>query len=145
MRPQPLQIVGEDSVGAELTLDAHRRRDVGEPEKVVQVGEREHELAEHSVGAVDQREALLLGEGHRREPALGERLAGRLQRAVGRADLALTHDGQRDVGKRREVAGTPEAAVLVDDRRQPGRQQIGIGLRCLGADAGAAGGERRQP
>ena len=50
---QPLQIVGEDPVGAELALDAHRRRDIGEPEQAVKVGEREHQLTEHSVGAVD--------------------------------------------------------------------------------------------
>ena len=74
MRPQPLQVVGEHPVGAQLALDAHGRGDVGHPEQVVQVGQGEHQLAEHAVGAVDQRQALLLGEGDRRQTVRAQRV-----------------------------------------------------------------------
>ncbi len=43
-------------------LDAHRGGDVGDLEQVTQVVDGEHEHAEHAVGAVDEGEALLLGE-----------------------------------------------------------------------------------
>ena len=57
-----MQILGEDVVGAEQTLDAHRRRDVGDLEQPPQIGDRQHQHAEHAVGAVDQRQTLLLGQ-----------------------------------------------------------------------------------
>ena len=79
MRPQPLQIGGEHAVGAELALDTHGCGDIGQPEQVVQIGQREHQLAEHAVGAVDQGQAFLLGEGDRRQPVLAQRVGGRLQ------------------------------------------------------------------
>ena len=48
-------------------------------------------------------------------------------------------------GQRGEVARAAERAVLVHDRGDAGVEQGGVGLRRLGADAGAAGGQRRQP
>ena len=119
MRPQALQVVGEHPVGAQLALDAHGRGDVGQPEQVVQVGQGEHQLAEHAVGAVDQRQALLLGEGDRRQTVRAQRVGGVVQFAVAVAHLALTHHRERDMRQRREIAGAAEASVLVDHGRQP--------------------------
>jgi hypothetical protein len=59
VRPQGLQVGGEHPVGGELTLDAHRGGDVGGLQQHPQVGDRQHQHAEHPVGAVDQREPFL--------------------------------------------------------------------------------------
>ena len=74
--------------------------------------QRQHQHAEHAVGAVDQRQALLLGQHDRRDAGGGERVGGRPQRAVGVADLALADQRQRAVRERGEVAGAAERAVL---------------------------------
>ena len=145
VRPQLLQIGGEHPVGAELSLDAHRRGDIGQPEQVVQVGQREHQLAEHAVGAVDERQPLLLGEGDRGQAVRAQRVGGRLQFAVAGAHLPLPHDRERDVRQRREITRTAEASVLVDHRRQARRQQVGVGLGGFAAHAGPTAGQRRQP
>ena len=71
-----LQVGGEHAVGAEQALDAHRGGDVGGREQLAQVGDREHEHAEHPVGAVDQREALLLAQLDRLQTGLAQRLGG---------------------------------------------------------------------
>ena len=71
VRAQALQVGGEDGVGAEQGLDAHRGGDVGRGQQDVEVVQRQHEHAEHAVRAVDEGEALLLGERDRREPRLG--------------------------------------------------------------------------
>ncbi len=83
LRAQVLQVGGEHAVGAEQALDAHRRRDVGGRQQVAQVGDREHEHAEHPVGAVDQREPLLLAQLDGCRPA--SRRAARRRRRGGRA------------------------------------------------------------
>ena len=111
----------------------------------VQVAKRQHQHAEHAVGAVDQCQPLLLGEHHRLDAVPGKRLAGRQQFAVGGAYRTLADDRQRHVGQRREIAGAAEAAVLVDDGRQSGGQHRRIRLRDLGPHTGAAGGQCRQP
>ena len=61
MRPQSVQIVCEDVVGAEQTFHAHGCRDVCHLEQPPQIDDREHQHAEHAVGAIDQGQALLLG------------------------------------------------------------------------------------
>ena len=111
----------------------------------VQVAQRQHQHAEHAVGAVDQGQALLLGEHHRLDAVPGQRLGGRQQFAVGRAHRTLADGGQRHVGQRREIAGAAKAAVFVDDGRQSGGQHRRIRLRDLGPHTGAAGGQCRQP
>jgi hypothetical protein len=62
VRAQCLQVVGEHPVGTELRLHAHRGGDVGGAQQPVQIGQRQHQHAEHAVGAVDQRQPFLLGE-----------------------------------------------------------------------------------
>ena len=53
------QVGGEGAVGTEQRLDRHRRRDVSGAQEHVEIGEGEHQHAEHAVGAVDQRQAFL--------------------------------------------------------------------------------------
>ena len=103
MRTQRHQVGGEGPVGAQQRLDRHRRRDVGRAEQHVEVGEREHEHAEHAVGAVDEGQAFLGLQRDRRD-AGGGHLVGA---------LALADQRQADVGQRREVATGAERAVLV--------------------------------
>ena len=66
LRAQRLQVGGEHPVGAEHRLHAHRRGEVGGAQQQVEVGAGQHQLAEHAVGAVDQRQPLLLGQHDRR-------------------------------------------------------------------------------
>ena len=63
VRTQRLQVGGEHTRGAEHGLDAHRRGDVGCAQQQVEVVAGEQQLAEHAVGAVDEGQTLLLGEG----------------------------------------------------------------------------------
>ena len=73
-------------------------------------------MPEHAVGAVDQREALLLAQLDGLDASLGQRLGSRAPRALRVAHDALAHDRQRAVGQRGKVARAAEAAVLVHDR-----------------------------
>ncbi len=84
VRAQRLQVGGEDPVGRELRLDAHRGRDVGGLEKHPQVGDREDEHAEHPVGAVDERQPLLGLQLDRRQAGLAQRDGGGTPYAVRR-------------------------------------------------------------
>ena len=84
LRAQLLQVGGEHAVGAEQALDAHRGRDVGGREQLAQVGDREHEHAEHPVGAVDQREALLLAQLDGLQAGGAQRVGGGAPAAVAR-------------------------------------------------------------
>jgi hypothetical protein len=145
VRPQPLELVAEDPVAAELRLDAHRGSDVGDADEDVEVGEREQQHPEHPVGAVDEREALLLGEGHRSDTGVGERLGGGSAGPGRVVDLALAHQRERDGRQGCEVTGAPEAAVLVDDGGDAGVDELGQRLGDEGTDPGPPGGERPQP
>ena len=78
-------------------------------------------------------------------PAAAQRLGRRAQHAVGVADHALAHQRQRAVGERSQITGAAEAAVLVHHRGDPGVEQVDVGLQRSAADAGAAGGQRRDP
>jgi hypothetical protein len=139
---QHVQVGGERLVGAEQGLDAHRCGDVGDGREHPQVGEREQQHAEHAVGAVDEREALLGLQRHRLDAVLGEDLAGGSAGAGGVVDLALAQQRQRDGRQGREVAGAPERAVLVHDRRDAGVEQRRERVGDDRADAGVPGGER---
>ena len=146
MGPHRLQVGGEDPVGAELALDATsppRRRRCGTGGRGRAMARDQH--AEHAVGAVDQREALLLGEVDRRQAGRGECLGGRTEPPVGVAHLALAHQRQGAVRERCEVTGAAERAVLADHRRQAVREQVGEQLGGLEPDPGVAGRQRRQP
>ncbi len=132
----------EDRVGAEESFDAHRRRDVDGGEQALEVGQGHDEHAEHPVGAVDEGEALLLGERDRGDARSGEDLIGGTGDTVGALRDAFAHDDERARGQGREVARATERAVLVDDGGDAGVEHVDVGLEHLGADTGAPGGER---
>ena len=116
MRPQRLQVGGEHGVGSRESLDAHRGGEVGGGQQGVEVGEREDEHPEHAVGAVDERETLLLGSTTAR--CRPRRALGGGTRSPSRvAHLPLAHQRQRAVRERGQVAGAAELAVLA---RRPG-------------------------
>ncbi len=115
MGPQLLQVVGEHGVAAEERLDGQGGGEVGRGEEHVEGVEREGELAEHPVGAVDEGQALLLGEDDGFQAGGGEGVGRVEEFPVAGADLPLTHDGERAVGERCEVAGAAEGTVLGDD------------------------------
>ena len=86
-----------------------------------QVVQREHQHAEHPVGAVDEREALLLDERERLDAGGSQGVGGRhhlraglLSRRAGllslskHTDIPLAHRRERDVRERREVTGASE-------------------------------------
>ena len=144
VRPDRLELGGEDPVGGELGLHRHGRRDVRRTHQEGEVGQRQDEHPEHPVGAVDQREALLGRELDRRQPRGLERLRRRHQLTVRVAHVALADQRQRAVRERREVAGAAERAVLVHHGRDARVEQAGHQLRHLRAYAGPAGRERGQ-
>ena len=111
---------------------------------MVEVGDGERELAQHAVGAVDEGQPLLLGEDDRGEAVFGEGVGGTRQPSVGGTDSALTGHRERDVCERRQITRATEAAELVDHRRDPRRQQVGVRLRHLGPHTRASRGERGQ-
>ena len=143
LRPQGVQVGGEHVVGAEQALDRHRRGDVGDDEQLAQVVQGEAQHPEHAVGAVDEGQALLLLELDGRDAGRGQGVGGRHPLAVHVADLALTHEGQRAVRERREVAGAAERAVLVHHRRDARVEHRHVGGQGLLADAGAPGRQGR--
>ncbi|CAB4558205.1 unannotated protein [freshwater metagenome] len=58
MRAQALQVSGENLVRTHEAFDAHRRGDVGNRQKVVEVVNCEAELPEHPIRSVDECKAL---------------------------------------------------------------------------------------
>ena len=96
-------------------------------------GQDQH--AEHAVGAVDQRQALLLGE---HAPASSPAAAAprrRQQFAVGVAHLAFARSrASAHVRQRRQVAGAAERPVLVHDR---GDARVEAGRRRPARSPGA--------
>ena len=145
LRSQGLEVGREDAIGTHLSLDAHRRGDVGGAQQRPQVGDREHQHAEHAVGAVDQGQPFLGPKLHGRQPCGRESVRGRHQCSVRVADVALPHQCQGAVGQGRQVAGAAERAVLPHHGRDARRQQRGEQLRRLPSYAGVAGGEGREP
>ena len=138
LRAEGDEVRGPRRVRAEQRLRRHRGGDVRGGEQRREVAQREGEHPEHAVGAVDEREPLLLRELDRRDARRGERLR-RLDALAGRvADRALPHQHERAVRERGEVAGAAERAVLVHDRRDPGVEDGEVGVERRLADAGAA-------
>ena len=110
-----------------------------------QVGQGQHQHAEHAVGAVDQRQALLGTQGERGDPGLAQGVDGRTTGAGAVQHLTLTAGGQGDGRQWCQVTGAAQRAELMDDRGDPGVEHRGIGERGLGSDAGASGGQGAQP
>ena len=123
LRPHGDEILGEGAIGAEQRLGRHRPGQVGRRDQTVEVGQGEHEHPEHPVGAVDEGEALLGPQRHRRHAGGPHRRRAAEPAAVGPAGLALADEHQRRGGQRGEVAAGAERAVLADDRRDPAVEQ----------------------
>ncbi len=145
VRPDGVQLGGEDLVGAEQGLQRQGGRDVGGPVERVQVGQGHHQHAEHAVGAVEKGETFLLAQFDRLDAVRGEEFGGRAYGTVGALGVALPHERERAVGQRCEVAGAAEGAVLVHDRGDTGVEEVGHRLRDLGPYAGAPGADGLQP
>ena len=113
MRTQCHEVGGERPVGRHQRLDAHRRGDVGGSHQHVEVGECEHQHAEHAVGAVDQRQALLGAQRDRGDAGGGHGLGA----------FTLADQRQRDVCQRCEIATGAQRPVLVNGWDDVGVEQ----------------------
>ena len=136
-----VQLGVEDGVAAAQGLHGQGGGEIRGAHQLVEVGEGQQQHAEHAVGAVDEREALLLLEQHRRDPGLGQQLRHRALGALPVAGAPLPHEHDRAVGERGEIPGAAQRAVLVDDRGDVGVQQREHRLDHDGSHPGAAGGE----
>ncbi len=142
LRSQPDQIGGEGAIGPEQCLGADRRGDVCELHECGEVIQGQDEHPEDSVGAVDQRKALLRPEHGRLDAGPRQRL-GCSHRLPGRThDLALSDHRQGAVRERGEVAAGPERTVLVDDRIEARLQHRQDRLGQHRADPGATQRQR---
>jgi hypothetical protein len=112
----------ERPVGAEQPLDRHGAGEVGHGGQRGGVGHRQAGEREHPLGAVDQGEALLVGELQRLEAGAPQALRRRHALPV-HLHLALADERQREVRELGQVAGGAHGAVLGDHRRHPGGQQ----------------------
>ena len=139
------QVGGERAVRAQQGLHAHGGREVGDPEQVLEVGQGQREHPEHPVRAVDEGQALLLGQDDRGESGLGQRLRRGAGRPIGADHLPLALQDDRHVRQRGEVTAAPEGPELVDGRDDPGVEQAGQRGDDLGSHAGAAGAQGVQP
>ena len=107
LRAHADEVGGERPVGAEQRLRRHRPGDVGDAQQHIEVGEGQDEHAEHPVGAVDERQALL-GPQRERFDAGGREGGGAVdERAVRQARLALS---EQDQGTRRQGGQVPAGA-----------------------------------
>ncbi|MDI2023901.1 hypothetical protein PJL18_04450 [Paenarthrobacter nicotinovorans] len=134
----------EHLVGAQQCLDAERCGDVRRREQQADVGDGHQQHAKHAFGAVDEGQALLLSECDRLDAVLGEqlsnwRLSGNaVELAVGSRCFTFTHEDQRAVGQRCEVAGATERTELADQRGDACIEDVHHGLQDHWTDAGAA-------
>ena len=145
MGPERVQVLGQHRVGAQQAFNAHGGGEVGRLEQPVQVRRGHDQHAEHAVGAVDQRQAFLLPQLHRFQSGGGQCVGRGHQLALVVADLAFTHQGERAMGQRCQVAGAAQGAVFADHGGDAGIEDPRIGLGHQGPDAGAAGGHGGQP
>ncbi len=145
MGAQRLQVRGEHRVGPHQRLHAHRGGDVRGAQQHLQVVAGQHQHPEHAVGAVDQREPLLLPQRHRLDPGRDQRVPGRPAQASRVAHHALAGQRQGAGRQRRQVARAAQRAVLRDDGRDPGREQRGVPAGGAEPDARPTGRQGREP
>ena len=146
MRPQRLQVGRERGVGAEQRLDRHRGGDVGRPQQRAQVGGGQHQHAEHAVGAVDQRQPLLLGQHDRLDAR-----PPRAPRAAGISAPEATRTSPSPIAASAQCASGARSPEQPSDPYScttgvmPAVEHPRVGLGGRQPDAGPAGGQRRQP
>ena len=112
-----LEVGREHPVGAQQRLDAHRRGQVRVLEQRREVVAGQHQRPEHPVGAVDQRQPLLLGQHDRLDPGGAQGVGGGPELLLPSRSRTMPSpiSGQRGVRQRGEVAGAAQAAVLVNE------------------------------
>ena len=138
MGTQGLQVGGENSVDAAESLDSHGGGQVSRRDEDVEVGEGHDQLAEHTVGPVDEGQPLLLTQRDRGQSGLGKTSGGVDLTTVGGQDSPFPGEDEGTVGQRGEVARTPKGPVFPDDRHQPRVEQVSVGSDDLRAHAGVA-------
>ena len=95
---------------------------------------RQREHAEHPVGAVDERQALLGFEHTGSMPGVGERRRGVDTHSV-HHDLPLAEEDQSDVREGREITAASQRSVLGHPRRDARREQCEQAVDEQRADA----------
>ena len=145
LRAQRLQVGGEDGRGAEHRLDRHGRGDVSGAQQQVEIVTGQQQLAEHAVGAVDQRQPLLLGQRDRLQPHGLEHLGGRTGAAIGADREPFADQRQGDVRERCEITRAAQRSVLVNHRGHAPIEEPGQRQRGRRPDARPSGGQGRQP
>ena len=113
MRAQRHQVGGKRPVGGHQRFHAHRRGDVGGAHQHVEIGEGQHQHAEHPVGAVDQRQSLLGAQRDGSDAGSRHRLGA----------LTFADQGKGNGGERGEIAAGTQRTVFVNRRDDVGVQQ----------------------
>jgi hypothetical protein len=142
VRPGADDALVEGHDGALQRLERHRAGEVGDPAGGLGVEHGERADRGHVLGAVQERQALLGLERHRRQAGGGQRGRGGLADAAV-LDLALADQAERQVGQRREIAGRADRAAARDQRVDPGGEHRAQLIGDDGAGAAAAGREHR--
>ena len=118
MRAQIIEPAIENAFAAEVRFERERAHDVGCRREAFGAQDAERGDAGHHLRTVDECEPLFRAERDRRESRALERdVAAKTLAAIER--LALTDQGQRHVGERRQIPTRSNRALARDDRRHP--------------------------
>ncbi|MCY1353954.1 hypothetical protein D9M69_403080 [compost metagenome] len=130
----------ERRTGTQHGFDAQAAADGGGGEQVFGLEQTTQGVGSGHLGAVEQGQALLGGQGHRLQAGDGQGFGGRQPLALV-ARLALTEQDQGHVRQRCQVAGGAHRALQRDVRVDLGVDQRHQGVDHLAADAGEATGQ----
>ena len=122
-------------------LERERGRHDRHLEHPSRLGDRETAAGRHQVRAVDQREALLLGQLDGLEAGAAQRVAAGHALAL-EEGLALADQHEREVCERREIARAADGSLRGDDRPHVAREQRPEQLDQLDAHARVAAPQR---
>ena len=118
VRSEGGQFGQEGLIGAQQSLDRHGGRHVGCRQEAGRIGAGQAQDAEHSVGAVGQRQALLGFQYQGGDAGGSQGVGGGDPLAVGVDDLALPGERQGHMREGSQVAAAAQGAVLANDRRR---------------------------
>jgi hypothetical protein len=121
--PDGVQLRPVGGVGAEQRLDGDGAGDIGGGGQPVEVDERQAEVRQHPLSAVEEGQTLLGFEHDRLEPGLGQGFGPRLATAGGVDDLTGPGEHGAHMGQRRQVPGGAEAPELWNRRSQASGQK----------------------
>jgi len=134
VRPDGLDARVERRVGADEGVGGHGGDHGGDPEQVIDLIGQEAADGGHEVGAVEHRQTLLGLERHGGDTGLAERLAaGQHPALVPR--FAFTHEHQRQMGRRGQIAAGADGPFLRDHRQDVAGQHAEQGVHHHGPDA----------